>query len=68
MTSSDNDLWKKSATDVVSLLKNKEISPEDALNSNLKRIEETHTSINAVITVCEERARKQIKNLSLIHI
>ena len=38
MTSSDNDLWKKSATDVVSLLKNNEISPEDALNSNLKRI------------------------------
>ena len=67
MTSSDNDLWKKSATDVVSLLKNNEISPEDALNSNLKRIEETHNSINAVITVCEDRARKQIKNLNTIN-
>jgi amidase len=67
MTSSDNDLWKKSATDVVSLLKNNEISPEDALNSNLKRIEETHNSINAVITICEDRARKQIKNLNTIN-
>ena len=64
MTSSSNNLWKKSATEVVSLLKNKEISPEDALNSNLKRIEETHNSINAVVTVCEERARIQIKNLN----
>ena len=64
MTSSSNNLWKKSATKVVSLLKNKEISPEDALNSNLKRIEETHNSINAVVTVCEERARIQIKNLN----
>ncbi len=67
MTSSDNDLWKKSATDVVSLLKNNEISPEDALNSNLKRIEETHNSINAVITICEDRARKQIKNLNAVN-
>ena len=33
MTSSSNNLWKKSATEVVSLLKNKEISSEDALNS-----------------------------------
>ena len=64
MTSSSNNLWKKSATEVVSLLKNKEISSEDALNSNLKRINETHSSINAVITVCEDRARKQIKNLN----
>ena len=64
MTSANNNLWKKSATEVVSLLKNKEISPEDALNSNLKRIEETHNSINAVVTVCEERARIQIKNLN----
>ena len=64
MTSSNNNLWEKSATEVVSLLKNKEISSEDALNSNLKRINETHKSINAVITLCEERARKQIKNLN----
>ena len=32
--------------------------------ANLKRINETHSSINAVITVCEDRARKQIKNLN----
>ena len=63
MASSEEILWKKSATEVVSLLKRKEISPDEALDENLKRIKETHSSINAIVTVCDERARHQIKNL-----
>ena len=38
MPSPTNDLWKKSATEVVSLLKKKELSPNEVLNENLKRI------------------------------
>jgi amidase len=64
MPSPTNDLWKKSATEVVSLLKKKELSPNEVLNENLKRIKATHNSINAVVTLCEERARNQIKNLN----
>ena len=63
MASSEKNLWEKSATEVVSLLRSKEISPDEALDENLKRIKETHSSINAVVTICEERARHQIKNL-----
>ena len=63
MALSEENLWKKSATEVVSLLKRKEISPDEALDANLKRIKETHSSINAVVTICEKRARHQIKNL-----
>ena len=63
MASSEKNLWEKSATEVVSLLRSKEISPDEALDENLKRIKETHSTINAVVTICEERARHQIKNL-----
>ena len=63
MALSEENLWKKSATEVVSMLKRKEISPDEALDANLKRIKETHSSINAVVTLCEKRARHQIKNL-----
>ena len=63
MASSEKNLWEKSATEIVSLLRSKEISPDEALDENLKRIKETHSSINAVVTICEERARHQIKNL-----
>ena len=65
MPSSKDHLWKKSATEIVSLLKNKEVSPDEVLDENLKRIKETHNSINAVVTLCEERARHQIKNMDI---
>ena len=61
MASSEKNLWEKSATEVVSLLRSKEISPDEALDENLKRIKETHSSINAVVTICEERARQSNK-------
>ena len=38
MPPSIDNLWKKSATEVVSLLKNKEVSPDEVLDENLKRI------------------------------
>ena len=57
-------LWKKSAKELITLLKNKSISPAEALNANLDRIKETHEDINAVITICEERAKSKIKELN----
>ena len=64
MSLKERQLWKRNATDIVSLLKNKDISPKEALDSILSRIKETHKSINAVITLCEERAKKKITELS----
>jgi len=64
MSISLDNLWKNSATEVISLLKNKTVSPEEILTVNLNRIEETHNNINAIVTVCEDRAKKQIKNLN----
>ena len=60
----ENLLWQKSAKEIISLLKNNSISPTEALNSCLNRIKETHKDINAVVTICEERAHKKIKNLN----
>jgi len=60
----ENLLWKNSAKEVISLLKNNSISPAEALNSCLNRIKETHEDINAVVTICEERAHKKIKDLN----
>ena len=56
----ENLLWKKSAKELITLLKSKSISPIEALTANLDRINETHEDINAVITLCEERALNKI--------
>ena len=40
----------------------KEISPEEVLNSNLNRIDEVNPSINAVVTLCVERAKNNLKD------
>ena len=50
MSISLDNLWKNSATEVISLLKNKTVSPEEVLTVNLNRIEETHNNINAIST------------------
>ena len=61
----ENLLWKKSAKELITLLKNKSVSPIEVLNANLDRIKETHTEINAIITLCEERAHNKIKNCNI---
>ena len=48
MSSIIKNLWKKSALEMISLLKNKEVSPREALDSILSRIEETNEDINAI--------------------
>lgn len=51
-------LWKKSARKIVSLLKNREISPLDLINIVEKRINQVDGMVNALPTLCLDRARE----------
>ncbi len=58
-----SDLWKLSATEVVGLLKRREVSPRELIDVAAARIEETNPKINAVVTLCLERAREHARRL-----
>ena len=65
MTNSIDTLWKLNATQLIKLLDKKDISPEEVLDSNINRINEVNPDINAVVTLCVDRAKKNIfKNKS----
>ena len=57
------ELCKKSAVQVVKLLKSGEISSEDLLDAAFSRIDSVDEQINALPIRCFERARKQARNL-----
>ena len=57
------ELFKKSAVQVVGLLKSGEISPEDLLDAAFSRIDAVDAQINALPIRCFERARYQARNL-----
>jgi aspartyl-tRNA(Asn)/glutamyl-tRNA(Gln) amidotransferase subunit A len=46
---------------------NKEISPLEAVDYYLKRIEEKDGELNSYITVCKEEAREKAKNIKEIN-
>ncbi|MCP4388776.1 MAG: amidase, partial [Gammaproteobacteria bacterium] len=56
-----NELIEKSATEVVTLLQSGEISIDDTLDALETRIAEVDGDINALPTLCFERARAQAK-------
>jgi len=56
--SSDQTLIHKTATEVVALLKSEEISCHDLLDALETRIAQVDTKVNALPTLCFERARK----------
>ncbi|WP_439814861.1 amidase [Zavarzinia sp. CC-PAN008] len=58
------DLWKKSARAMVALLKAREISPLEAVDAALARIEATDPAINAMPILCPERARAHAARLT----
>ena len=60
MTNSTDTLWKLNASQIIKLLEKKDISSEEVLNSNINRINEVNPNINAVVTLCIERAKKNI--------
>ena len=57
------ELCKLDAVEVVELLRKKEISPEELLDSSFERINQVEPSVNAIPTLCEERAREATNNL-----
>ncbi len=60
---SGSPLMAQSAVAVVQLLKNKKITPNECITEAVQRIKQTNGAINATVTLCEERARKQVLTL-----
>lgn len=58
------DLCAMSAREVVKLLKDKEVSPAELLDASYQRIAQVEPSVNAMPTLCEDRARGSLSQLS----
>ncbi len=55
------DLYQLNTLDIIKLLKTKEISPLDCLSSLQKRISNVNKIVNALVTLCFERAELNAK-------
>ncbi|SUZ99961.1 uncharacterized protein METZ01_LOCUS52815, partial [marine metagenome] len=60
-----NMLWKQSAVDVVDLLRSGEISPVEAVQAAISRIEAVDSKTNALPIRCFDRAIKHAETLDL---
>ncbi|HUF80654.1 MAG TPA: amidase, partial [Burkholderiales bacterium] len=58
-----SELWKLSATEAVALLKQKKVSPLELIDAAVARIEATNPKINALVTLCYDRAREHARRL-----
>jgi amidase len=58
-----NELWRMTATEAVARLKKKEISPLDLVEASAKRIAEVEPAVNALPTLCLDRARDHAKRI-----
>ncbi len=58
-----NELISKDATEIVGLLKREEITPNDLLDALEARIGEVDDKVNALPTLCFDRARKHASEL-----
>lgn len=54
-----NELINATARDIVARLRKKEISPSELIDAAVARIETVNDAVNAVPTLCIDRARKQ---------
>ena len=57
------DLYQLNALEIIKLLKSKEISSLDCLSSLQKRISSVNKKVNALVTLCFERAEVNAKKL-----
>lgn len=64
MTFTGPDICKLPAHDVRDLLHRKEVSPADLLDAAFARIAQVEPAINAIPTLCEDRARERANDLS----
>ena len=62
------ELYKLSALDTIELLKSKEISPLDCIDSLIERIQKVDSNINALPTLCIDRAKEHAKKIMGIEI
>ena len=58
-----NDLIRMSATDAVTRLRTRDISPLDLIDAAAARIAEVEPAVNALPTLCLDRARQHAKRL-----
>ena len=59
----NNDLWKLTAVEAVTLLKKREISPLDLVEASARRIADVEPAVNALPTLCLDRARDHAKRI-----
>ena len=59
----DSDLWRLTASEAVALLKRREVSPLELIDAAAARIEATDGVINAMPTLCLERARDHARRI-----
>lgn len=57
------ELWKLTATQAVALLRRREVSPLELLDAAQARIAATNPQINALVTLCFERARERAQRI-----
>lgn len=53
-------LWAKDAVTVIDLLRSGEITPQEVLRATEERVNAVNPAVNALPTLCFERARDQI--------
>ena len=58
-----SELWKMTAVEAVARLKKKEITPLDLVEASAKRMAEVEPAVNAMPTLCLDRARDHAKAL-----
>jgi len=58
-----NDLWKLTAVEAVALLKKREVSPIDLIEASAQRIAEVEPAVNALPTLCLDRARDHARRI-----
>ncbi len=57
------ELWRLTATETVALLKRREVSPRELTDAAAARIAATNPKINAIVTLCFDRAYDHAKRL-----
>ncbi len=58
-----NELWRLTAVEAVSRLRKKEITPLDLVEASAKRMEEVEPAVNAMPTLCLDRARDHARKI-----
>ena len=56
-------LWQRSASEIIKLIKDREVKPSEVVESFIKRFEETEEKVKAYITPTYERAYEEAKKL-----